>query len=101
MAGCVRGDHLDHVDAGGSLPLLSMRCALEEAAAPDYRAVALWIRSYLMSAHAELGRTGDVCPFTAQAFRLDTIRIGVSNATGADVADITRLMRECCRALRA
>jgi hypothetical protein len=89
--------------------LLSMRCVLDETGAPDigpelaasYRAIGRWISSYLMSAHAELGRSGDVCPFTAQAFRLDTIRIGVSDASGADVGEITRLMRSCCRELRA
>ena len=86
-----------------------MRRALDEAGATDvapeisavYRSIGRWISSYLMSAHAELGRPGDVCPFTAQAFRLDTIRIGVSGATGADVGEIARLMRDCCRGLRA
>jgi len=48
---------------------------------PTYRMLHDWIRSYLMSSHRDLGRSGDVCPFTAQASRLDTIRIGVCGST--------------------
>src|ERR1043166_4702319 len=55
---------------------------------PIYRSITRWIKSYPMSAHPDLGRAGDVCPFTAQALRLDTIRIGVSAATSADTAII-------------
>src|SRR5262249_47080207 len=64
---------------------------------PTYRSVAQWITSYLISAHPDLGRTGDGCPFTAQALRIDTIRIGVSTATSAHTAIIKRDMHECFR----
>jgi hypothetical protein len=57
------------------------------------RTKAGWVSSFLMREHPELGRSGDVCPFTAQAFRLDTIRIGVCTAT--DIAGIKSAMR-CC-----
>lgn len=65
--------------------------------APIYRAVTEWIRTYLMRPHSELGRPGDVCPFTSQAFRLDTIRIGVSPASSSDIASIRRSLRHCFR----
>jgi hypothetical protein len=64
---------------------------------PVYRSIAQWIRSYLMHPHPDLGRSGDVCPFTTQAFRLDTIRIGVSRARSSDIASINRCMHHCFR----
>jgi len=87
----------------GRLTLLSIKQLSDDAfasAAPPhllsaYQLIAQWLTSYLMRPHAELGRPGDVCPFTAQAFRLDTIRIGVSGAAGADVAGARRCMRDC------
>ena len=51
-----------------------------------------------MSGHQDLGRIGDVCPFTARGSRLDTLRFGVSLATGAEVAEIRRLMLEAFEA---
>lgn len=62
-----------------------------------YLSIAQWIRSYLMRPRPDLGRSGDVCPFTTQAFRLDTIRIGVSRARSSDTASIQRCMRHCFR----
>ena len=59
--------------------------------------VGMWVRTYLMSAHPDLGRTGDVCPFTAQASRLDTIRLGASDANAAQADEIEAVMRDCFR----
>lgn len=42
-----------------------------------------WVENYLMREHPELGRTGAVCPFTRQAARIDTARLGICTA-GAD-----------------
>jgi hypothetical protein len=92
-----------------SFALLSLKQALHGESAPNvdpqlhsvYQDIGNWIGSYLMSAHPDLGRSGDVCPFTAQASRINTIRIGVSGATGADIADIASDMRNCCRQLQA
>jgi hypothetical protein len=89
-------------DSSG-LVLLSMKQVCEpnfpSAIPPDllptYRSIARWITSYLMSAHPDLGRAGDVCPFTAQAFRLDTIRIGASKTTSANIIKST--MHDCFR----
>lgn len=87
--------------------LLSMSRLAETAAVsaidPEllsaYRSIARWVAAYLMRPHPQLGRSGDVCPFTTQAFRLDTIRIGVSGARSSDIASIRRAMRHCFREL--
>jgi hypothetical protein len=39
-----------------------------------------WTRNFLMSDHRELGRDGNVCPFTSMGARIDTLRFGVSQA---------------------
>ena len=85
--------------------LLSMRQLADPAAAsairpdalPSYRSIAHWITTYLMKSHPDLGRTGEVCPFTSRAHELDTIRIGVSLAASGDSAAVERSMRECLR----
>lgn len=60
-----------------------------------------WVESYLMSAHAELGRSGAVCPFTRQAARLDTVRLAVSDAGPGDEAAAFALIRRSFAALDA
>jgi hypothetical protein len=52
------------------------------------RTVTAWTRSYLMSDHPELGRDGNVCPFTSMGARIDTLRFGVSDATSKDTQRI-------------
>jgi hypothetical protein len=88
-----------------SIVLLSMRqladpapmAAMGSDALGLSRAIAAWVTSYLMASHPELGRAGEVCPFTSRAYQLDTIRIGVSFASSKDSALVTRTMRECLR----
>jgi hypothetical protein len=63
--------------------------------------IAAWMKSYLMRPHAELGRAGDVCPFTAQAARLDLVRIGCSDARAGDADLILTTMQEALRAFDA
>ncbi|HMK89007.1 MAG TPA: hypothetical protein VK446_05155 [Methylocystis sp.] len=58
---------------------------------PALEALRGWTRSFLMSDHSELGRSGNVCPFTSFGARLDTLRFGVSGC-GAD--DAARMRRE-------
>ena len=90
-----------------SLALYSMRQLADPASIPTMeteslvpnRLIAQWVMSYLMTSHPELGRPGQVCPFTSRAYHLDTIRIGVSFATSRDRALITKLMRDCLRRL--
>jgi hypothetical protein len=47
-----------------------------------------WTRSFLMRDHAELGRDGNVCPFTSMGARMDTLRFGMSEATPKDISRI-------------
>ncbi len=53
-----------------------------------------WTRSFLMRDHAELGRTGNVCPFTSMGARMDTLRFGVSNAAPEEASRIRRELLE-------
>lgn len=47
-----------------------------------------WMTDYAMSEHADLGRTGTVCPFVKQASRLDTLRLGISHAGPTEEASV-------------
>jgi hypothetical protein len=47
-----------------------------------------WLKDYAMQDHADLGRTGSVCPFVKQATRLDTVRLGISLAGPKDEASV-------------
>ncbi|MFI5010914.1 MAG: DUF6875 domain-containing protein [Hyphomicrobiales bacterium] len=69
--------------------------------AEAFRVLQQWTRSFLMSAHPELGRTGDVCPFTAQGARVGTLRFGVSEASGRDISRIREEMRGAFEAFEA
>jgi uncharacterized protein DUF6875 len=94
-------------EAAGSFALFSMRQLADPASIPTIgtdslrlsRLIGEWVTSYLMTSHPELGRSGEVCPFTRRAYQLDTIRIGVSFAASRDSALITKLMRDCLRRL--
>jgi hypothetical protein len=96
-------------EAEASVALLSMRQLADPAqmlavgaeALGFYRTIAAWLTSYLMRSHPELGRPGEVCPFTSRAFQLDTIRIGVSFASSKESALITQTMREGLRQFAA
>jgi hypothetical protein len=66
------------------LPLHEARARIPDGAVPPLAVLVGWVETYLMSAHADLGRSGAVCPFTRQAAKLDTVRLGISTATAAD-----------------
>jgi len=93
--------------AAASFVLFSMRQLVDPESIPAIGTdslrlsglIARWVTSYLMTSHPDLGRAGEVCPFTSRAYRLDTIRIGVSFAASGDKALITKLMRDCLRGL--
>jgi hypothetical protein len=70
-------------------------------APPEAATIARWAMSYLMRPHPQLGRPGDVCPFAAQASRLDTIRIGVCDFNAGEVELILRAMEGAVRAFDA
>ena len=65
-----------------TLPEARIRSA--DGAAPPLAVLLGWVENYLMSTHADLGRSGAVCPFTRQAAKLDPVRLGISSATAAD-----------------
>jgi hypothetical protein len=80
-----------------ALPAAREHCEAE----PDGPLAALlsWVEGYLMSAHADLGRTGAVCPFTRQAAKLDTARLGICEAGPGDEEAAFALIRSSFRAL--
>ncbi len=43
-----------------------------------------WLTEYPMRPHAELGRTGTVCPFVKQASGLEVLRLGINLANSKD-----------------
>lgn len=51
-----------------------------EAADGALASLSEWLRDYAMSDHAELGRSGTVCPFVKQASKLDTLLVGINLA---------------------
>lgn len=71
------------------------------AGEPALSALLDWIETYLMSAHAELGRTGAVCPFTRQAAKLDTARLAISDAGPAEEERAFALIHRSFAALDA
>ena len=85
-------------ERAGRLQLSTLAAAEAPSADPASRAIAGWVRGYLMRPHSELGRTGHVCPFTAQAARLSLVRIGTSPLGGGDRAAILATMRAAMHA---
>lgn len=76
------------------LPMAAARASFEGGDAPAMETLVGWIESYLMQGHAELGRTGAVCPFTKQAARLDAVRLAISPAGAGDEDGAFALVRQ-------
>jgi len=68
--------------------------------AAAFRQIAGWVTSYLMNSHPDLGREGDVCPFTAHAARINTIRVAIYDGALSDIRGIILTMRDACRQVR-
>ncbi|MET0574813.1 MAG: DUF6875 domain-containing protein [Mesorhizobium sp.] len=84
--------------------LLTVREAHEQVSASGWTGTPLctlldWAENYLMASHPDLGRTGAVCPFTKQAARVDTVRLGISQATAEDEEKAYALVRDGFAAL--
>src|SRR5262245_16216168 len=62
-------------------------------------ALAHWIGTYPVNGHADLGRTGSVCPFVKQSARLDVLQLAISTAGPDDEDDVFALMRGSFQAL--
>ncbi len=85
------------VSAGGGLLTIAEAHALagaEDGANTALRTLLHWVENYLMAGHPELGRTGAVCPFTRQAARIDTVRLGISHAVPSDEEKAFALIRD-------
>jgi hypothetical protein len=96
-------DILAELEAGGALSTFAAaktRCA-EQPEPAALSSLLGWVEGYLMAAHADLGRTGAVCPFTRQAAKLDTVRLGVSEALPTDEEATFSLIRRSFQALEA
>lgn len=87
-----------HASDRPGLSLLGLDEAGAPAAEQATRAIAAWVRGYLMRPHPDLGRPGHVCPFTAQAARLALVRIGVSRLGGDDPKAVLNVMRAAMQA---
>ena len=59
-----------------------------------------WLTDYAMSPHADLGRTGTVCPFVKQASGLETLRLGINLATSKDEDSVFTEIRSSFSELR-
>lgn len=76
-------------------PLLTMEEARARATGDDALAtLRAWVETYLMRGHADLGRTGAVCPFTARAAKIDTVRLGICEAGPGDEATAFAVIRK-------
>jgi hypothetical protein len=82
-------------NAISAAPRLTIAQSCEGAWATDSAMTTLrgWVESYLMQGHADLGRTGAVCPFTKQAAKLDTVRLAISRAGAEDEEEAFALIR--------
>jgi hypothetical protein len=56
------------------------------------RSVSEWIRSFVISPHADLGRTGPVCPFVPAALERDTLWLAAEHLSGRNVRDVAQLV---------
>ena len=94
---------LDHPGARANprLSLADLDAAGAASAPVASQALAGWVRGYLMRPHPDLGRTGHVCPFTAQAARMALLKIGLSQLGAADAPAILATMNDALRAFDA
>ena len=89
-------------DAGASaIGFRGLAEAHGEASDAPARLLADWVRDFLTRPHPDLGRPGHVCPFTAQAARLDSIRIGIAALDGSDRAALRAAMKAAMREFEA
>lgn len=83
------------IDAASGAPRLTMDQSRAGAWADDAAMTTLrgWVESYLMRGHADLGRTGAVCPFTKQSAKIDAVRLAISRAGPNDEDEAFALIR--------
>ena len=88
-------DRTAAASAVSTAPRLTIAGTQEGAWAQDAAMTTLreWVENYLMRGHADLGRTGAVCPFTKQAAKIDTVRLAISRAGPDDEEEAFALIR--------
>src|SRR6185295_15248238 len=67
-----------------------------ELAASDLdalRAVAEWIKTYVVEPHKDLGRAGPVCPFVPGALERKALWLAPEQIAGRDVPAVVELMK--------
>jgi hypothetical protein len=67
--------------------------ALAEGDLNALRAVADWIKSFIVQPHKDLGRTGPVCPFVPVSLERRTLWLAPEHVGGRSVADVVDLVR--------
>jgi hypothetical protein len=65
---------------------------LAESDGDALRAVADWIRTFVVRPHKDLGRAGPVCPFVPGALERKTLRLAPEQITGRSVPDVVNLI---------
>jgi hypothetical protein len=66
--------------------------ALAESQLTALRAVADWIRSYVIQPHEDLGRAGPVCPYVPGALERRKLWLAPEQVGDADASDVAELM---------
>jgi hypothetical protein len=82
-AGLLLADELDHVDRTSGLA---------ESDLAALRAVASWVRSFVVEPHQDLGRAGPVCPFVPGALERRKLWFAPERIGDATVPDVVELM---------
>lgn len=58
------------------------------------RAVAGWVKRFVVRPHQDLGRDGPVCPFVPRALERKTLWLSAEHIAGRGVPDVVRLIKE-------
>ena len=84
-----------------TMPQARARANRDAAAGGTMATLLDWVESYLMRGHADLGRTGAVCPFTRQAAKIDAVRVAISPAAAGNEEQAFALVRQAFSELNA
>ena len=84
-----------------TMPQARARANGDAAAGGKMATLLDWVESYLMRSHADLGRTGAVCPFTKQAAKIDAVRVAISPAAAGNESNAFTLVRQAFSELNA
>jgi hypothetical protein len=63
-------------------------------ACPSQREVLSWIRDFIVKPHADLGRSGPVCPFLPRALREDTVLFQTVHTEGMSPESVDSMVKQ-------